>query len=302
MSSIFGNIDDLYLFATVVEEGSLLKASQKLEIPVSTMSRRLSALEERLGTRLLQKQGRNLVATESGRLAYAGISSGMEQLDVAYTNLLNAQAEVSGGLRISLPQNFYRQFVGSVIRDFLNRYPKVSFELVFSQRQAIPETDRDLMMTFDISNMEGMIARPVFKSRNGFYASREYIRKYGEPQSIEELSERGWIGLDSETEIPVYRRGQLVDVLTVKPKLVVNDIVVVIDAVEKGVGVAALPLHHASQSEDLVRILPEFHRSDRQSYIVYRERKHQPKLLTMLVEALLKEAKEKGMGQEPVNP
>ena len=53
MSSIFGNIDDLYLFCSVVEEGSLLAASKKLHLPVSTMSRRLSALEQRLNTRLL---------------------------------------------------------------------------------------------------------------------------------------------------------------------------------------------------------------------------------------------------------
>ncbi|WP_141709716.1 helix-turn-helix domain-containing protein, partial [Vibrio splendidus] len=48
MNSIFGNIDDLFLFCAVVEEGSLLSASKRLQLPVSTMSRRLTALEERL--------------------------------------------------------------------------------------------------------------------------------------------------------------------------------------------------------------------------------------------------------------
>ena len=66
MNSIFGNIDDLYLFCCVVEEGSLLAASKKLQLPVSTMSRRLSTLEQRLNIRLLEKKGRELVATQSG--------------------------------------------------------------------------------------------------------------------------------------------------------------------------------------------------------------------------------------------
>ena len=81
MNSIFGNIDDLYLFCSVVERGSLLAAAKKLELPVSTMSRRLSALEARLGLRLLEKKGRELVATETGLQAFDQLSSAMAQIE-----------------------------------------------------------------------------------------------------------------------------------------------------------------------------------------------------------------------------
>lgn len=73
MNSIFGNVDDLYLFCSVVEQGSLLAAAKKLELPVSTMSRRLSALEARLGLRLLEKKA--TVSWWQPRQAYRRLTS-----------------------------------------------------------------------------------------------------------------------------------------------------------------------------------------------------------------------------------
>ncbi|MEZ8099106.1 LysR family transcriptional regulator [Vibrio bivalvicida] len=287
MNSIFGNMDDLYLFCSVVEEGSLLSASKKLQLPVSTMSRRLSALEQRLNTRLLEKKGRELVATQNGSEAFELLRSGMESVESGFGQMLSDTQEVSGKIKLAIPHNFYRAFVGEVVEQFLADYPKVSLDLVLSQEQAVPQTDRDLLITFDLAEMNDMIARPLFKARHAFFASPEYLTKVGEVNDLASLSQLDWVSVDHALDISVYEQEHLVDVMSVKPKLIVNDILAVCGAVEKGLGVASLPFRHVHKGMNLVRVLPQYQRSVRQAYLVYKQRRYQPKALSLLVERLM---------------
>ncbi|KJY81841.1 transcriptional regulator [Vibrio galatheae] len=287
MSSIFGNIDDLYLFCYVVEEGSLLAASKKLQLPVSTMSRRLSALEQRLNTRLLEKQGRELVATQSGLEAFELLQSGMESIETGFGQMLTDTQEASGKIKLAIPHSFYRAFVGEVVERFLVEHPKVSIDLVLSQEQVSPQTDRDLLITFELADMHDMIARPLFKARQAFYASPEYLQKVGEINDLATLSQLDWVSVDHSLDISVYQQDQLVDVMTVTPKLIVNDILAVCGAVEKGLGVASLPFRHVHKGMNVVRVLPQYQRSVRQAYLVYKQRRYQPKALSLLIERLM---------------
>lgn len=287
MNSIFGNIDDLYLFCSVVEQGSLLGASKTLHIPVSTMSRRLSALEQRLGIRLLEKKGRELVATQSGLEAFELLRSGMESIESGFSQMLSETQEVSGTIKLAIPHNFYRAFVGEVVEQFLVDYPKVMLDLVLSQEQAVPKTDRDLLITFDLADMDDMIARPLFTAHHGFFASPEYLAKVGRVESLSQLNQLNWVSVDHVVDISVYQQQSLVDVLHIKPKLIVNDILAVCGAVEKGLGVASLPFRHVHEGMNMVRVLPQYQRSARQAYLVYKQRRYQPKALTLLVERLM---------------
>ena len=211
-------------FGAVVEEGSLLSASKKLQLPVSTMSRRLTALEARLNVRLLEKQGRELVPTLAGEEAFQALSSGMESVQAAFTEILTDREAIQGRIKLAIPHNFYDGFVGKIIESFLAQYPKVQLDLVLSQEQAVPQTDRDLLMTFDISNLEGMIARPLFKAQHGFFASPEYLRSHPEITQPDDLEKHEWICVDHLLQIPVYKEEDLIQMVSIRPKLTVNDI------------------------------------------------------------------------------
>lgn len=291
MNSIYGNIDDLYLFFCVVEEGSLQKASIKLHQPVSTMSRRLSLLEQRLGFRLLEKRGRELVATESGHIAFSSVKSVMEHLEYAFDDIQTQTQLVSGTLRLALPNNFYRTFVAEVVEQFIETYPLVNIELMLSRDLLTPASDRDLTMTFDLTGMEDMVARPLFSSLHQFYTSQSYLDRYGPIETLQELASADWVLTDSTDVITVYRGDQVVDVMQIKPKLVINDINAVARAVEKGIGVTSLPVHKLAKQLDLVPIMASHNRGARQAYLVYRARKYQPKALALFIEALITAAK-----------
>lgn len=287
MSSIFGNVDDLYLFSKVVEMGSLQGAAKQLSLPLSTMSRRLTGLESRLNTRLLEKQGRELLPTETGLRVFNQLKSGMEIIESACAQISEERHDVEGKIRLALPHNFYRNFVGEVVEAFLQQYPKVELDLVLSQEQRVPKTDRDLLMTFDISDLDEMIARPLFQAKHGFYASPEYLAKVPKINDLRALTGQSWVSVDHVVDLPVYQGESLIEVMTIKPKLVVNDIIAVMAAVEKGLGVASLPSRYVTPSDNLVQILPQYHRSARQAYLVYKQRRYQPKALSLFIEALM---------------
>ncbi|WP_215402689.1 LysR family transcriptional regulator [Vibrio gigantis] len=287
MNSIFGNIDDLFLFCAVVEEGSLLSASKRLQLPVSTMSRRLTALEERLNIRLLEKKGRELVATKDGEVAFAALSSGMESIHHGFNSLLEERDAIQGKIKLAVPHNFYSGFLRSTVEQFLIQYPNVQLDLTLSQQQLIPQTDRDLLITFKISDMEGMIARPLFKAKHGFFASREYLDSREIIKKPDDLELQDWINVDDVFDMPLYKSDRLEQMITIKPKFIVNDIHAVGAAAQKGLGLASLPFRHVSPEMNLVQVLPEYHRGDRQAYLVYKERKYQPKALTLLIDALI---------------
>lgn len=288
MNSIFGNIDDLFLFCTVVEEGSLLSASKRLQLPVSTMSRRLTALEERLSIRLLEKKGRELVATKDGEAAFAALSSGMESLHQGFSSLLEERDAIQGKIKLAVPHNFYSGFLRPTVEQYLTQYPNVQLNLILSQQQVVPQTDRDLLITFQISDMDGMIARPLFKAKHGFFASQAYLDSRGPIIKPEDLEHQDWINVDDVFDMPLYKAGHLEQMVTIKPKFIVNDIHAVAAAAQKGLGIASLPFRHVDPEMNLVQVLPEYHRGDRQAYLVYKERKYQPKALTLLIEALIK--------------
>lgn len=290
MSSIFGNVDDLYLFSKVVEMGSLQAAAKQLNLPLSTMSRRLTGLESRLNTRLLEKQGRELLPTETGLRVFNQLKSGLEIIESACAQISEDCDDVEGKIRLALPHNFYRNFVGDVVEVFLQQYPKVELDLVLSQEQRIPQTDRDLLMTFDISELDDMIARPLFQAKHGFYASPEYLAKVAKIEGLAALTAQSWVSVDHMVDLPIYEGTSLVEVITIKPKLVVNDIMAVIAAVDKGLGVASLPIRYITARDNLVQILPQYHRSARQAYLVYKQRRYQPKALSLFIDALMKGA------------
>ena len=159
---------------------------------------------------------------------------------------------------------------------------------------SIPETDRDLVVTFDLDGLDDMIARPLFKVEHAFFVSPEYLAQAGgNIETLQDLAKQDWVASTHTTQVPIYQQDKLVDMLNCKPRLVVNDITAVIKAVENGLGIASIPLRHVKPELNLVRVAPSYSRGDREAYLVYRQRNYQPKALTLMVEAILQASEER---------
>jgi len=111
------DLNDIVVFARVIEAGSFTAAARLLGMPKTTVSRRIAALEREVGV------------TDAGRLYYEESSQALRTIEDANLRLAEARAETSGTIRISAPVGFSGYFLSSAIFDFLATYPKTKVEL-----------------------------------------------------------------------------------------------------------------------------------------------------------------------------
>src|SRR6266550_3137321 len=115
--------NDLLLFAHVVDDGSFTRAALRLGLPKSTVSRRLAALENQLGERLLQRTTRKFAVTEFGRSVLEHARQVATEVEAAASLAQHRQIEPSGRLRISMPSDFANLVLGNFLAEFIEKYP-----------------------------------------------------------------------------------------------------------------------------------------------------------------------------------
>ena len=181
--------DDLLLFARVAEAGSFSRAAERVQLPKSTVSRRIAALEKRLGERLLQRTTRKLVITDFGQGVLDHARALSEEVDAALAFALSRQARPSGRLRVSMPGDFASTALEAPLAGFIRDYPEVALELDLSPRRV------DLIgENFDLAIRMGALpddtqlaARRLAVFTTGLYAAPSLLREHGEPLTPEAL-------------------------------------------------------------------------------------------------------------------
>jgi DNA-binding transcriptional LysR family regulator len=126
---------DLLLFARIVETGSFSQAAERTGLPKSTVSRRLSLLEARLGERLLQRTTRRLVLTEFGTSLLEHARKVAEETEAAGALAQHRQGAPNGLLKVSMPADFANEVMGSLLPAFMARYPAISLQFDLSPRR-----------------------------------------------------------------------------------------------------------------------------------------------------------------------
>jgi DNA-binding transcriptional LysR family regulator len=180
---------DLLLFARIVECGSLSQAAERMQLPKSTVSRRLTLLEGRLGERLLQRTTRKLVLTELGASLLEHARKVAEETEAAAALAQHRQQAPNGLLRISMPPDFANLYLAKLLPDFMARYPAITIELDLSPRRV------DLVAEgFDLAIRMGTLpddaslaARQVLLSTWGLFAAPAYASIHGLPEHPDEL-------------------------------------------------------------------------------------------------------------------
>ncbi|WP_210736004.1 LysR family transcriptional regulator [Massilia sp. Mn16-1_5] len=258
--------NDLLLFARIVEAGSFSAAATRVNLPKSTVSRRISLLEARLGERLLQRTTRKLMVTEFGASLLEHARKVVEESEAAGALAQHRQAEPSGRLRISLPADFANLGMSAMIGRFLERYPAVSVELDLSPRRVdlVAENFDIAIRMGDLPDDASLAARRVTLQRFGLYASPCYTAVRGLPEHPDDLLGHDLLCLLSRGGGPVtwvLSRGKVRWDRELPARLTANSPDLLARIACSGAGIAAsselfaLPL---VKKGELVRVLPEW--------------------------------------------
>ena len=182
--------EDLGTFNAVVETGSFTAAASRLSADKSAVSRRISALEKRLGVQLLRRTTRTLSLTDTGRSFYERSARILADLEEAESAVAQEHGELRGRLRVALPLSFGIRHMGAPIDGFKKLHAGVCFDLDLSDRW-IDLVQEDIDVAVRIGNLRdsSLIARRLFKSRVIVCASRAYIEAHGEPEKPEDLAD-----------------------------------------------------------------------------------------------------------------
>lgn len=182
--------NDLILFAHVIDAGSFSRAADRIGLPKSTLSRRITQLENQLGERLLTRTTRKLTITDFGERILEHARRLVEETDAAQSLALHRQVIPQGTLRVSLPPEFHELSVVTLVQRFHQDYPQVRLELDLSARRVdiIAERfDVAVRMAGRLPDDSTLIARQVARLRNALYASPAYLAKEGMPREPADL-------------------------------------------------------------------------------------------------------------------
>lgn len=183
------NLGDLEIFARVVSTGSMSAAGRALGFSAAVISKRIKRLEDRLGTRLLQRTTRQISLTEAGQGFYdrvLGILAGLEEAE-AYAS--GRSSQVQGTLRISAPTSFGRMHIAPHLTGFMKDHPDLKLHIVLTDDFTdIVAEGFDLAIRIGELSDSSLVARKLAPVRRLLCAAPDYVARHGAPTEIGELA------------------------------------------------------------------------------------------------------------------
>ena len=249
---------DLHIFLTVAEQGSLSAAARELGLSQPTVGRRLTALEEQLGSALVVRTARGLTLTEAGGTILDNARR-MGQEAMAIERAAESQnSGLSGMVTVSAAEGLGTKWLPKALAPLREQYPDITLHIRVENRVAdLVKREADIALRMFRPTQASLIARRVATIGFGLYAARSYIERYGMPASIEDLADHDRVyaghGL-SEPFSDIYAsrlppRGRVV--------FESNSPTAMITATRAGYGVGIHSHLWASDYPDLARILPD---------------------------------------------
>lgn len=179
---------DIEALVAVVESGTFSAAGERLGVAKSVISRRVSQLEQRLGSRLLHRTTRRLSLTDAGRNFYQRAVQILADLDDAEQGVSTASAELRGILKVAAPLSFGLAHLSSALTDFLDQHPAIEVSLDLNDRNVnLVEEGFDLAVRIGELQDSTLVARRLGTSRMVTCASRAYLERHGEPLHPDDL-------------------------------------------------------------------------------------------------------------------
>lgn len=279
-------------FVDVISRGSLSAAARAEGIAPAMIGRRLDALEERLGVKLLQRTTRKIALTNEGAAFLESCQRILLDLDNAETQVSERSARPTGHLIISAPAGFGRQHVAPLIPSFLTEYRDVSVTMNLNDRvvDLIGEGVDVAIRIADLAD-SNLIGIKLADNKRVVVAAPDYLKKFGTPYSLDELSRHHCLTISSEGSQRgwTFRQNGKNVMLKVQGNMACNDGAVLHDWALQGRGLAWRSMWEVGgeiESGKLLTVLDEFAAPGNDIYAVFAQRQHMPLRIRAFVDFL----------------
>ncbi|HMN50519.1 MAG TPA: LysR family transcriptional regulator [Xanthobacteraceae bacterium] len=286
------DLNALILFYEVVNSQSLTRAAEKLRVPKSTISRKVTLLEQQLGSQLLKRGPRKISLTDIGRVLYNHSQKIVSEIEDAGFQASQMQSELSGVLRVSLPVDFGVSWLGRLIAEFAIAHPNIQLDVEINNRWVdVSQEPYDVAIHLGPPRNAHLPVKVFTSLTRGIYASPSYLKRSGAVKSIEDLQHNDCIVTEHQREEGIWKfiaRGST-RIIDIQPRIVVNNIGIAREIAIGGLGLGILPnvmCKNDVAANRLVRLLPEWKSPPLQAAAFYSGRRRMPRKTKALIDFL----------------
>jgi DNA-binding transcriptional LysR family regulator len=269
--------DRIRIFYTVAEAGSFTRAGDDLGLSQSAVSRQVSALERELKAPLFHRHARGLILTEQGDLLFRAARDMRSRLENTRARLEETSERPTGELKVTTAVGLGSLWLTTRLAEFLDTYPDVRVQLILTNEELdLAMREADVALRMRRPAQPDLIQRRLFTVHYHVYASPDYIKRFGQPKTIEELDAHRLLSFGGDE--PAYllsvhwlatvgREGQA-------PRtchMIINNIIALRAAVQTGAGIAVLPDYAVDGDGGLVQIMSDIEMPALDTYLVYAE-------------------------------
>ena len=290
--------DKLRVFPAVAEAGSFTHAGEALNLSQSAVSRQISALEESLSVPLFHRHARGLILTEQGDLLFRTAREVFAKLAMTEAMLSESKDRPKGPLKVTTTVAFGSAWLTPRVREFLELYPEIELSFVVDDSELdLSMREADVAIRMSPPRQPDLVQRHLMTIRYLIFASRDYLKKYGTPQKVEDLTKHRIVVYGGDARPPVRYVNWLLeaggrDGYEHRPFFTVNNLYGIYRAIESGLGVGAIPDFMEHETSALVRILPELQGPEIEAFFVYPEELRASKRIAVFRDFLLRKVAE----------
>jgi DNA-binding transcriptional LysR family regulator len=269
--------DKLRIFQAAADAGSFTHAGEALGLSQSAVSRQVSSLEQDLDVPLFHRHARGLILTEQGEMLLRTVRDVMLKLSAVRTRLSDSRDKPHGELRVTTTLGIGTNWLTPRLGEFIELYPDIKLKLILTDEEldlGMREADVAIRMREPVQ--PDLIRRKLFTMHFHAYASAEYLKRHGQPRTLEDLDRHRIIAYAGDGSSFLNRINSLPSAGRdpKKPReaaMTVNNVTALMRAVENGVGIAVLPDYLIREDSGIVRLLPQADMPELDCYLVFPE-------------------------------
>ncbi|HLV78561.1 MAG TPA: LysR family transcriptional regulator [Marinobacter sp.] len=297
------NYQDLFYFIKVAEKGSIVAAADFLKIPTSTLSRRLQALEQDLGYKLVHRSAKKFGLTESGQRFYKSLAGIFNDLELSAENVKSDLAGISGDIRITAPIAAGHFFVKEWVFQFMEENPLVSVDLLFTN-EPIDLVANGIDVAFRLGGVtvSDWVIRDLHATELVLVATPDLLSRYPQPADPSQLDDLPLVSLKRQPYWRFHDQDGHSVTYAPKPKLRTDEIQLATDAVRRHLGASWLPRYIVQadlESGAMVSLLDDWVSEKRTIHMLYPNRDQLPNKIRSFVDFVIRKSSEL---EPPVTP